>query len=258
MANYIEARVTNVHHWRDKLFSFMTSRDPSLRFENGQFIMVGLDVDGRRVARAYSIASANYADALEFYSIKVSGGLLTSRLQHIREGDAVWLSTKPTGTLLIRDLHPGKRLFLLCTGTGIAPFASVIRDPETYQQFERIILVRGARRVRDLAYGNALVEQLREDQFLGDNACARLVDYSAVTREPFIRKGRITTLIETEQLFSDLSIAPLDATHDRVMLCGGASMLKDLRTLLERRGFRMSSGVGEPGDFVVERAFVGT
>jgi ferredoxin/flavodoxin---NADP+ reductase len=258
MANYIESRVTNVHHWSDKLFSFMTSRDPSLRFENGQFIMVGLEVDGRRVARAYSIASANYEDELEFYSIKVSNGLLTSRLQRIREGDAVWLSTKPTGTLLIRDLLPGRRLFLLCTGTGIAPFASVMRDPETYQRFEQIVLVRCACWVRDLAYGNALVEQLREDEFLGDNACARLMDYSTVTREPFIRQGRITTLIETEQLFHDLNISPLDATHDRVMLCGGASMLKDLRTLLEHRGFRMSPGVGEAGDFVVERAFVET
>lgn len=257
MATYLPAQVTQVRHWSDKLFSFTTTREPSLRYENGQFLMVALDVDGRRVARAYSIASANTADELEFYSIKVPGGPLTSRLQAIRPGDTVLLSAKPTGTLVLRDLRPGRRLFLLATGTGFAPFASLIRDPEVYERFESIIVVRGAREVRDLAYGDAVIERLRADEHLGDLARAQLVDYPAVTREPFRHEGRITALMDSGRLFADLGIPPLDPAFDRVMVCGGTGMLADLRALLDRRGFRMSPGVGEPGDYVIERAFVG-
>ncbi|MBS0374080.1 MAG: ferredoxin--NADP reductase [Proteobacteria bacterium] len=257
MATYLPARVTRVRHWSDKLFSFSTTREPSLRYENGQFLMVALDVDGRRVARAYSIASANHADELEFYSIKIPGGPLTSRLQAIRAGDTVLLSAKPTGTLVLRDLRPGRRLFLLATGTGFAPFASLIRDPEIYERFESIVVVRGARHVRDLAYGDAIIEQLGADEHLGELARAQLVDYPVVTREPFRHEGRITTLIDSGRLFSDLGIAPLDPVNDRVMICGGMGMLKDLRALLDGRGFRLSPGIGEPGDYVIERAFVG-
>ncbi len=256
MATYVPARVTHVHHWSDKLFSFTTTREPSLRFENGQFIMVALEVAGRKLARAYSIASANYEDQLEFYSIKVPNGPLTSRLQNIREGDTVLLSSKPTGTLVMRDLRPGRRLFLLSTGTGFAPFASLIKDPDLYQRFEEVIVVRGARAVRDLAYGEAVIRRLREDPDLGELVAAQLTDYPTVTREPFVHQGRITTLLEGGALFDDLGIPPLDPATDRVMVCGGMGMLKDLRALLDQRGFVVSPGVGEPGDYVIERAFV--
>ena len=256
MATYVPARVTNVHHWSDKLFSFTTTREPSLRFENGQFIMVALEVEGRKLARAYSIASANYEDELEFYSIKVPNGPLTSRLQGIREGDTVLLSSKPTGTLVLRDLKPGKRLFLLSTGTGFAPFSSVIKDPEVYERFEQVIVVRGARAIRDLAYGDSVIRRLREDADLGELIGDRLCDYPTVTRESFVHQGRITTLIESGRLFEDLAMPPLDPQTDRVMVCGGMGMLKDLRELLDRRGFAVSPGVGDPGDYVIERAFV--
>jgi ferredoxin--NADP+ reductase len=256
MATYVPARVTHVHHWSDKLFSFTTTREPSLRFENGQFIMVALEVDGRKVARAYSIASANYEDQLEFYSIKVPNGPLTSRLQNIREGDTVLLSSKPTGTLVMRDLRPGRRLFLLSTGTGFAPFASLIKDPELYERFDQVVVVRGARAIRDLAYGDAVIRRLREDPDLGELIAGQLIDYPTVTREPFVHQGRITTLIESGTLFDDLAIPPLDPATDRVMVCGGMAMLKDLRALLDHRGFMVSPGVGEPGDYVIERAFV--
>jgi len=256
MANFVPARVTNVHHWSDKLFSFTTTREPSLRFENGQFIMVALEVDGRKLARAYSIASANYEDELEFYSIKVPNGPLTSRLQNIREGDIVLLSSKPTGTLVLRDLRPGTRLFLLATGTGFAPFASLLRDPEVYERFEQVIVVRGARTRRDLAYGDSVVGKVYEDPYLGQVARERLIDYPSVTREPFVHHGRITLLIDSGKLFTDLGIPSLDPDSDRVMVCGSIPMLRDLRALLDRRGFVISPGVGEPGDYVIERAFV--
>jgi ferredoxin--NADP+ reductase len=256
MATYVPARVTNVRHWSDKLFSFTTTREASLRFENGQFIMVALEVEGRKLARAYSIASANHEDELEFYSIKVPNGPLTSRLQNIREGDTVLLSSKPTGTLVVRDLRPGKRLFLLATGTGFAPFASLIKDPEVYERFEQVVVVRGARAVRDLAYGDSVIRRLREDPDLGELIQGQLADYPTVTRAPFVHQGRITALIESGKLFADLQIPRLDATTDRVMVCGGMGMLKDLRALLDRLGFEVSPGVGEPGDYVIERAFV--
>ncbi len=256
MATYVPARVTNVHHWSDKLFSFTTTREPSLRFENGQFIMVALEVDGRKLARAYSIASANYEEELEFYSIKVPNGPLTSRLQNIREGDTILLSSKPTGTLVLRDLRPGRRLFLLATGTGFAPFASVIKDPDVYERFEKVILVRGARQLRDLAYGDSVIARLGQDELIGDLVRSRLADYPSVTREPFRHTGRITTLIESGRLFADLGIEALDPAFDRVMICGGMGMLRDLRALLDRKGFQISPGIGDPGDYLVERAFV--
>jgi ferredoxin--NADP+ reductase len=256
MASFLSAQVTHVRHWSDKLFSFTTTREPSLRFENGQFIMVGLEVDGRRVARAYSIASANYEEQLEFYSIKVADGPLTSRLQNIREGDTILLSTKPTGTLVLRDLKPGRRLLMLSTGTGLAPFASLIRDPEVYERFEQVLLIRGARHVRDLAYGNALVHAVHQDEVLGSLARRQLIDYATVTREPYVHQGRITTLIESGQLMSELGLADLDPSSDRVMVCGSRAMLRDTCALLDRRGFVMAPQIGEAGDYVIERAFV--
>lgn len=256
MATFLPAQVTHVRHWSDKLFSFTTTREPSLRFENGQFLMVGLEVEGRRLARAYSIASANYEEQLEFYSIKVPDGPLTSRLQNIREGDTVLLSTKPTGTLVLRDLKPGRRLLLLSTGTGLAPFASLIRDPEVYKRFEQVLLVRGARHVRDLAYGHALVHSVCHDELLGAIARQQLIDYPTVTREPYAHQGRLTTLIENGQLFSELGLADLDPESDRAMVCGSRAMLHDTCALLDRRGFVMAPQMGEAGDYVVERAFV--
>jgi ferredoxin--NADP+ reductase len=256
MAAFLSARVTNVRHWSDRLFSFTTTREPSLRFENGQFIMVGLEVEGRRLARAYSIASANYEEQLEFYSIKVPDGPLTSRLQNIREGDTVLVSTKPTGTLVLRDLKPGRRLLLLSTGTGLAPFASLIRDPDVYERFEQVLLVRGARHVRDLAYGDALVHALRNDELLGDVARRQLIDYPTVTREPYVHQGRITTLLENGQLFAALGLEDLDPASDRAMVCGSRAMLRDICALLDQRGFVMAPQIGEAGDYVVERAFV--
>jgi ferredoxin--NADP+ reductase len=256
LATYNTERVTRVHHWNDRLFSFATTRDASLRFENGHFVMVGLEVSGRRVARAYSIASANHEEQLEFYSIKVPGGRFTPHLQQIREGDPVLISAKPTGTLVIRDLNPGRRLYLLATGTGIAPFVSIVRDPDTYERFEQIVLVRGVRLVDDLAYGTQVVGELYGNVYLGELARAQLLDYPTVTREAFRTQGRIPALLDSGRLADDLGIPRLDPANDRVMICGSPEMLADTRRMLDARGFHASPGVGEPGDYVFERAFV--
>ena len=254
----MSAEVTQVSHWSDKLFSFRTTRDRSLRFENGQFVMLGLDVEGCRVARAYSIASANYQDELEFYSIKVPNGPLTLRLQHLNVGDRLWISAKPTGTLVLRDLRSGKRLYMFATGTGIAPFASLLRDIETYDRFETVILARGARFKADLAYGDHLVKQLRDNELIGDRVRAQLLDYASVTREPFEHVGRLSKLIQSDQLTRDLGLPALNPDTDRAMICGSAAMLKDISELLDQRGFECSPHIGEPGDYLIERAFVGS
>ena len=183
MAAYTTERVLEVKHWSDRLFSFRTTRGAGLRFENGQFLMLGLEVGGRKIVRAYSIASANYEEHLEFYSIKVPGGPLTSRLQHIERDSSLLMGTKPTGTLVLRDLKPGKRLIMLATGTGIAPFVSIAKDPDTYERFEQVILLRGARTNADLAYGDDFIGKLRDDEYLGDTVRERLLDYPTVTRE---------------------------------------------------------------------------
>ena len=256
MATYTTERVTGVRHWSPKLFSFCTTRSASLRFENGQFLMIGLDIAGRRVVRAYSIASPNYADELEFYSIIVARGPLTSRLCQVEPGDEILVSNKPTGTLVLRDLRPGRRLFLLATGTGMAPFAALIRDPETYERFERIVLVRGGRTHEDLGYGDELLRRLHADPYLGEPARRQLHDYAALTREPFARVGRITALMSAGRVCQELGLAPLDPREDRVMVCGNVHMLADVRALLEERGFTVSPGIGCPGDYVFERAFV--
>jgi ferredoxin--NADP+ reductase len=254
MSAFHEERVLSVHHWTDKLFTFKTTRDQGLRFSNGHFTMIGLRVNDKPLLRAYSIVSANYEDHLEFLSIKVPDGPLTSRLQHIREGDSIIVGRKPTGTLLIDYLLPGKRLYMLSTGTGLAPFMSIVRDPETYEKFEQVILVHGVRQKDELAYHDLLVEHLPNHEFLGELVTSKLRYYPTVTREPYKNMGRITDLMTTGKLFQDLGTPPLDAESDRVMICGSPSMLKDLKHMLEGQGFREGSTT-TAGAFVIERAF---
>ena len=256
MATIGVERVLTVRHWNETVFSFTTTRDPGLRFENGHFVMLGLSVNGKPLMRAYSIASANYEDFLEFLSIKVSDGPLTSRLQHIKPGDEILVSRKPTGTLLLHDLKPGRRLYLLSSGTGLAPFMSLIKDPEIYERFETIILVHGVRYRRELAYRDFIEWELTNHEYLGEQVRRKLVYFPTVTRERFRYQGRVTSLIETGKLFEDIKMPALDPAHDRAMICGSPAMLTDLSALLDARGFCISSHVGNPGDYVVERSFV--
>jgi len=254
MSAFNEERVLSVHHWTDKLFTFTTTRDPSLRFSNGHFTMIGLRVNEKPLLRAYSIVSANYEDHLEFLSIKVPDGPLTSRLQHIKVGDTIIVGRKPTGTLVIDYLLPGKRLYLLSTGTGLAPFMSIVRDPETYEKFDQIILVHGVREVDELAYHDLLVEHLPNHEFLGELVSSKLRYYPTVTRQAYKNMGRVTELIENGKIFEDLQVPALDPAHDRVMICGSPAMLRDLKQMLEQRGFK-EGNTSTPGDFVIERAF---
>ena len=254
MSAFNEERVLTVHHWTDRLFTFTTTRDPSLRFSNGHFTMIGLRVHDKPLLRAYSIVSANYEDHLEFLSIKVPDGPLTSRLQHVKPGDSIIVGRKPTGTLLIDYLLPGKRLFLLSTGTGLAPFMSIVRDPDTYNKFEQIVLVHGVRQKDELAYHDLLVEHLPSHEFLGEMVRNQLVYYPTVTREAYKNMGRVTELLETGKIFEDLKLPGLDPKEDRVMICGSPGMLKDLKHMLEGRGFN-EGNTSRPGDFVIERAF---
>ncbi len=247
-------RVTYVRQFTDRLFTFRTTRDPSFRFENGQFVMIGLEVDGRPLLRAYSMASANYEEELEFYSIKVENGPLTSRLQHINVGDTVLVGRKPTGTLVQSSLLPGKRLYLFSTGTGVAPFASVIKDPDVYDRYEKIVLVHGCRQISELEYGADIVKTAHESEFLGEYAREKLAHYPTVTREPYVNNGRITAAIESGRLFETLGVPALDPAHDRVMICGGPQVLVDLQNLLDARGFEEGSG-GAPASYVIEKAF---
>jgi ferredoxin/flavodoxin---NADP+ reductase len=249
-----EERVLSVHHWTDRLFTFTTTRDPALRFSNGHFTMIGLRVDGKPLLRAYSIVSANYEDHLGFLSIKVPDGPLTSRLQNIKVGDTIIVGRKPTGTLVTDYLLPGKRLYLLSTGTGLAPFMSIIRDPETYEKFDQVVLVHGVRQVDELAYHDVLVEHLPNHEFLGDLVSSKLRYYPTVTREQYKNMGRVTDLISSGKLFSDLGVPPLDPAVDRIMICGSPGMLRDLKQMLEAGGFK-EGNTSTPGDFVIERAF---
>src|SRR6202140_1439298 len=221
-------RVLAVHHWNERVFSFKTTRDPSFRFENGHFVMLGVPIGDRPLMRAYSIASANHEEALEFLSIKVPDGPLTSRLQNIRPGDEICISRKPTGTLLLHDLKPGKRLYLLSSGTGLAPFMSLIKDPETYERFENIILVHSVRYQSELAYRDIIERELTQHEYLGEQVRQKLVYFPTVTRERFRSQERITSLIETGKLFEEVKMPPLDPLSDRVMICGSPSMLADL------------------------------
>jgi ferredoxin--NADP+ reductase len=248
-------QVLSVRHWTDTLFSFTTTRDPGFRFQSGQFAMMGLEVEGRPLLRAYSMASAHYEENLEFFSIKVPDGPLTSRLQRIREGDTVLVGRKATGTLIIDNLLPGSRLLLLSTGTGLAPFVSLIKDPDVYERYDSIVLVHGCRQVSELAYGEDVVARLKADEVLGEMLQDKLVYYPTVTREPFRNRGRITDLIESGRMFDDIGQDRLSIETDRVMLCGSPAMLEDLRVMFEAEDFSEGSH-SEPGHFVVEKAFV--
>ena len=256
MAAIGSERVLAVRHWTDTQFSFTTTRDRGLRFENGQFVMVGLALGGRPLLRAYSIASASHEEHLEFLSIKVPDGPLTSHLQHVRAGDELLVSRKPTGTLLLHDLRPGRRLYLLSTGTGAAPFLSVISDWEVYERFAQIVLVHGVRFARESAVVRHRIAALAHHELLGPAVRAQLRYYPAVTREPHANRGRLTALVESGRLARDLGLPELDPAADRVMVCGSPAMLADVSALLDARGFTLSPHIGEPGDYVIERAFV--
>jgi ferredoxin--NADP+ reductase len=255
MTAFNKEQVLEVRHWTPTLFSFKTTRDAGFRFQSGQFTMMGLELDGRPLLRAYSMASANHEDNLEFFSIKVQDGPLTSRLQRIRHGDIVLVGRKPTGTLITDNLLPGKRLLLLSTGTGLAPFASIVKDPDVYERYGQIVLVHGCRQVAELAYGEQIVDALRHDELFGAIIGDKLTYYPTVTREPFRNRGRITALIASGKLFADIDQRPLDIETDRAMLCGSPTMLDDLRGMFRDLGFAEGSH-SEPGHFVIERAFV--
>jgi len=254
MSNFNQESVLSVHHWTDTLFSFTTTRDPSFRFRNGEFTMIGLKVGEKPLLRAYSVASANYEDRLEFFSIKVPDGPLTSRLQHLKQGDEIIVSRKATGTLVIDNLEDGRNLYLIGTGTGLAPFLSVIKDPETYERFEKVVLLHGCRRVAELAYGEMITKELPNDDLIGELVRNQLIYYPTVTRDPFRNRGRITELMTSGKLFGDAGLAPLAPEHDRVMICGSPALLNDTRALLSAKGF-VEGNHGEPGQFVVEKAF---
>ncbi|MBU3543017.1 MAG: ferredoxin--NADP reductase [Burkholderiaceae bacterium] len=256
MATYNKETVLSVHHWNETLFSFTTTRSQGLRFRNGHFLMIGLEVEGKPLVRAYSVASPNYMEHLEFLSIKVENGPLTSRLQKIQVGDEVLVSEKSVGTLVIDDLNPGQHLYLFSTGTGLAPFMSIIRDPETYEKFEKVVLIHGVRLVSELAYEDYIKNELPQDEYLGEMVQKQLIYYPTVTREAFKHTGRLTTAIESGQLFKDIGLPPLDPAVDRAMICGSPSMLKETSEMLDARGFKQSPSLGVLGDYVIERAFV--
>ncbi|MDQ6684693.1 MAG: ferredoxin--NADP reductase [Pseudomonadota bacterium] len=256
MAAYDVQKVLSVHHWNESLFTFTCSRGASLRFESGHFVMVGIVVDGKPLLRAYSVASAHYEEHLEFFSIKVQDGPLTSRLQHLRVGDEVLVGRKPTGTLVLSDLLPGRNLYLFATGTGLAPFLSIIRDPDVYERFAKIVLIHGVRKVDELAYADLIAYELPKSDHLGDLVRAQLIYYPTVTREPFRNQGRLPELIANGKLCRDIGLPQIDPELDRAMICGGPAMLKDMRAVLDEAGFTISAGVGQPGGYVIERAFV--
>ena len=252
-----EQVVTSVTHWTDRLFSFRITRPASLRFRSGEFVMIGLTGEnGKPLLRAYSIASPSWDDELEFYSIKVPDGPLTSKLQSIKVGDFVVMRPKPTGTLVLDALIPGKRLFMFATGTGIAPFASLIRDPETYEKFEQVVLTHTCRGVAELEYGRKLVEDLSEDPLIGEMVEGKLLYYPSVTQEEFKTKGRVTDLLASGQMFTDLDIEPMSSELDRAMICGSMGLNNDLKVLLEDCGL-VEGANNRPAEYVLEKAFVG-
>ncbi|MGM0481148.1 MAG: ferredoxin--NADP reductase [Pseudomonadota bacterium] len=258
MRSIISEKVTEVRHWNETLFSFKTTRRPTFTFENGQFVMIGLEVDGKPLLRAYSIASANYEDELEFFSIKVPDGALTSRLQHIEVGDEVLLSTRPSGTLVPGHLLAGKHLYLLSTGTGLAPFMSVIKDPDIYEKFDKVILVHGVRYKSELAYEEVICKELPHNEFFGDWVQEKLIYYPTVTREAFRNEAhqqRITDLLTTNTLTEQIGLPAIDPERDRFMLCGNNAMLEDLMAILNERGFKKATSRRQ-GDYVIEQAFI--
>ncbi|MEP2759756.1 MAG: ferredoxin--NADP reductase [Hyphomicrobiales bacterium] len=253
---YVEV-VTEVTHYTGNLFRFRMSRPADFRFRSGEFVMIGLLIDEKPLYRAYSIASPSWDEELEFFSIKVPDGPLTSYLQKVQVGDAVLMRRKSTGTLVNDALIPGKRLYMFSTGTGVAPFASLIRDPETYEKFDELILTHTCREVAELKYGQDLVETIRTDEMLNELVdVSKLKHYTSVTRDDYPFKGRITNLIKNGKLFTDLGVPPLNPETDRGMICGSAEMLNDTSALLESAG--LSEGANNrPAEFVIERAFAG-
>ncbi|MEW5009396.1 MAG: ferredoxin--NADP reductase [Cycloclasticus sp.] len=256
MAKYTHETVLQIHHWNDSLFSFKTTRSDSLRFRNGEFLMIGLAGETRPIMRAYSIASANYEEHMEFYSIIVPDGVLTSKLQKIKVGDEVLIGSKPTGTLVIDDLTAGKNLYLLGTGTGLAPYLSLTKDPDIYQQFDKIILFHGVRHISELGYYQWLNEELANDEFLGEMVSKQLIYYPSTTRDDFKNQGRITDLLRSGKIESDIGLPPICKADDRFMLCGSPAMLADSRKMLDEMGFESSARAGVKGDYVFERSFV--
>ena len=257
MASLLRESVTEVDHWTDSLFSFKTTRDRGFRFKNGHFTMIGLEQEGRPLMRAYSMASANYEDELEFFSIKVPDGPLTSKLQNIKVGDELLVNSKSTGTLIQDNLLPGKRLYLIATGTGLAPFLSIIRDPEIYENYEQIVLTHGCRQVDELAYRELITEHLPQHEYLGEDVRNKLIYYPTVTREKFVNNGRLTDLLRIGRLESDIGLPRVNPEEDRFMICGSPSMLKDICAWLDGRGFSETRH-GQAAEYVVERAFVET
>lgn len=254
-----EETVLDVEHFTDRLFRFDITRPASFRFRTGEFIMIGLpkrEDEKRPLMRAYSVASPAWDDKLEFYSIKVPDGPLTSRLQKIKKGDTVLLGRKPVGTLVLDALLPGKRLWMFSTGTGIAPFASLIRDPETYERYDEVILTHTCREKGELTYGQRLVDDLINDPLVGEMVDGKLKHITSLTREDYPLKGRITTLIETGKLFDVSGTPPLNPEHDRVMICGSIDMINDTKALVETFGLTEGSN-SKPAEFVVEKSFVG-
>lgn len=249
--------VTFVRHWTDRLFSFRVTRPKSLRFRSGEFVMIGLLGDnGKPLLRAYSIASPSWDEELEFYSIKVPDGPLTSKLQHIQPGDQIILRPKPVGTLVHDALLPGDRLWFLATGTGIAPFASLMRDPETYEKYDRVIMMHTCREVAELEYGRQLVESLQDDPLIGELAAGKLLYYPTTTRETSPRMGRITDNLTSGKVFADLDLPPMDPESDRAMVCGSLAFNHDVKAVLEKFGLHEGAN-SEPLEYVVEKAFVG-
>lgn len=267
MRNTVVEQVTHVHHWNETLFSFKTTRQKSFTFENGQFVMIGIEVEGKPIMRAYSIASANYEDELEFFSIKVPDGALTSRLQKIQSGDELILTTKPAGTLVPGYLIPGKNLYLLSTGTGLAPFMSIIRDPHMYEQFDKIILVHGVRVASELTYQQEIEHTLPNNPYFGDLVADKLLYYPTVTRQSYEynslrtpdglkpHQGRITDLLTSHQLTEDLGLSQIDPQNDRFMICGNNGMLQDLMNILDDKGFSRATSRTQ-GHYVIEQAFI--
>jgi ferredoxin--NADP+ reductase len=249
--------VTSVRHWTDRLFSFRVTRPASLRFRSGEFVMIGLlGENGKPLLRAYSIASPSWDEELEFYSIKVPDGPLTSKLQHIQPGDEIILRPKPVGTLVHDALLPGSRIWFLATGTGIAPFASLMRDPETYEKYDQVIMMHTCREVAELEYGRQLVESLKDDPLIGEMVAGKLLYYPTTTREASARMGRITDNLTSGKVFADLGLAPMDPEEDRAMVCGSLAFNHDVKAVLEKFGLREGAN-SEPLEYVVEKAFVG-
>jgi ferredoxin/flavodoxin---NADP+ reductase len=251
-----QERVLSARHYTDNLFSFEITRPDGFRFRSGEFTMLGLEQDdGKPLLRAYSIASPSWQEKLEFFSIKVPNGPLTSKLQSIQPGDKIVLGRKSTGTLVLDALTPGKNLYLLSTGTGLAPFASIIRDPETFERYENVILTHTCRTVKELNYGKDLMAATMSDEILQEIIGDKLKHFTSVTREDYPFKGRITNLIENGTLAEAIGLPDLNPETDRVMVCGSMGMLADLKELFDTKGF-VEGSVSRPGQFVYEKAFV--